>query len=132
MWTKLKLLKKIKSFFERNFSFEHGVDLNDEVEVLFRRNIVIKNIILISNMVYSIILFLVSYGDPSNGNWLWSVIPFPLTFVINQTIKKIIYSENKDLIRQQIAMYMCSFYMFLSAIFVYIKLKYMQHMPLQH
>jgi hypothetical protein len=119
----LKLLKKIKSFFERNLSFEHGVDLNDEVEVLFRRNIVIKNIILISNMVYSVILFLVSYGDPSNGNWLWSVIPFPLTFVINHTIKKVIYAENKDLIRQQIAMYMCSFYMFLSAILVYIKLK---------
>ena len=119
----MKLFKKIVSFFERNFSFEHGVDLNDEVEVLFRRNIVIKNIIFVSNMVYSIILFLVSIGDPSNGNWLWSVIPFPLTFVINQTIKKIIYSENKDLIRQQIAMYMCSFYMFLSAIFVYIKLK---------
>ena len=119
----MNLIKKIKSFFERNFSFEHGVDLNDEVEVLFRRNIVIKNIIFVSNIVYSIILFLVSIGDPSNGNWLWSVIPFPLTFVINQTIKKIIYSENKDLIRQQIAMYMCSFYMFLSAIFVYIKLK---------
>ena len=119
----MKLFKKIKSFFERNFSFEHGVDLNDEVEVLFRRNIVIKNIIFISNMVYSMILFLVSYGDPSNGNWLWSVIPFPLTFVINHTIKKVIYAENKDLIRQQIAMYMCSFYMFLSAILVYIKLK---------
>ena len=115
--------KKIISFFERNFSFEHGVDLNDEVEVLFRRNIVIKNIIFVSNIVYSIILLLVSMGDPSNGNWLWTVIPFPLTFVINQTIKKIIFSENKDLIRQQIAMYMCSFYMFLSAIFVYIKLK---------
>ena len=119
----MKLFKKIRSFFERNFSFEHGVDLNDEVEVLFRRNIVIKNIIFVSNIVYSIILMLVSIGDPSNGNWLWTVIPFPLTFVINQTIKKIIYSENKDLIRQQIAMYMCSFYMFLSAIFVYIKLK---------
>ena len=119
----MKLFKKIKSFFERNFSFEHGVDLNDEVEVLFKRNIVIKNIIFVSNIVYSIILLLVSIGDPSNGNWLWSVIPFPLTFVINQTIKKIINSENKDLIRQQIAMYMCSFYMFLSAIFVYIKLK---------
>jgi len=119
----LKIFKKIVSFFEKNFSFEHGVDLNDEVEVLFRRNIVIKNIIFVSNIVYSIILFLVSIGDPSNGNWLWSVIPFPLTFVINQTIKKIIFSEHKDLIRQQIAMYMCSFYMFLSAILVYIKLK---------
>lgn len=115
--------KKIISFFERNFSFEHGVDLNDEVEVLFRRNIVIKNIVFVSNIVYSIILFLVSIGDPTNGNWLWTVIPFPLTFIINHTIKKIIYSEHKDLIRQQIAMYMCSFYMFLSAILVYVKLK---------
>lgn len=115
--------KKILSFFERNFSFEHGVDLNDEVEVLYRRNIVIKNIIFVSNIVYSIILLLISIGDPSNGNWLWTVIPFPLTFVINQTINKIINSEHKDLIRQQIAMYMCSFYMFLSAILVYVKLK---------
>lgn len=115
--------EKIISFFERNFSFEHGVDLNDEVEVLFRRNIVIKNIIFVSNIVYSIILLLISIGDPSNGNWLWTIIPFPLTFIINQTIKKIIYSEHKDLIRQQIAMYMCSFYMFLSAILVYVKLK---------
>ena len=119
----MKLLKKIFSFFERNFSFEHGVDLNDEVEVLFRRNIVIKNIIFVSNIVYSLILFLVSIGSEANGAWLWTVIPFPLTFVINHTIKKIIYSENKDLIRQQIAMYMCSFYMFLSAILVYMKLK---------
>ena len=119
----MKIWKKLLSFFERNFSFEHGVDLNDEVEVLFRRNIVINNIIFVSNMIYSMILFVISIGNPSNGNWLWSVIPFPLTFVINQTIKKIIYSENKDLIRQQIAMYMCSFYMFLSAIFLYIKLK---------
>ena len=119
----MSLVKKISSFFERNFSFEHGVDLNDEVEVLFRRNIVIKNIIFVSNIVYSIILFLISIGDSSNGNWLWSVIPFPLTFVINQTIKKIIYSEHKDILRQQIAMYMCSFYMFLSAILVYLKLK---------
>ena len=119
----MNALKKIASFFERNFSFEHGVDLNDEVEVLFRRNIVIKNIIFVSNIVYSIILLLVSIGDPSNGNWLWTIIPFPLTFVINQTIKKIIYSEHKDILRQQIAMYMCSFYMFLSAILVYIKLK---------
>ena len=119
----MKLFKKIYSFFERNFSFEHGVDLNDEVEVLFRRNIVIKNIILVSNIVYCLILFFISIGDPSNGNWLWTIIPLPLTFVINQTIKKIIYSEHKDLIRQQIAMYMCSFYMFLSAILVYVKLK---------
>ena len=119
----MKLFKKIFSFFERNFSFEHGVDLNDEVEVLFRRNIVIKNIIFVSNIVYSLILFLVSIGSPANGGWLWTVIPFPLTFIINHTIKKIIYSENRDLIRQQIAMYMCSFYMFLSAILVYMKLK---------
>ena len=122
------MLKKLKDFFlrffERNFSFEHGVNLNDEVEVLFRRNIVIKNIIFVANLVYSIILFVISIGDPSNGNWLWSVIPLPLTFVINYTINKIIDANNqkKDLVRQQIAMYMCSFYMFLSAIFVYIKL----------
>ena len=109
-------------FFKRAFSFEHDIDLNDEVEVLFRRNIVIKNIIFVANLVYTLILFIISIGDPSNGNWLWSVIPLPFTFVINYTINKVIKSGSKDLVRQEIAMYMCSFYMFLSAIFVYIKL----------
>ena len=80
-------------FFERAFSFEHDIDLNDEVEVLFRRNIVIKNIIFVANLVYTLILFIISIGDPSNGNWLWSVIPLPFTFVINYTINKIIKSS---------------------------------------
>ena len=122
----MKKLKKfnIAYFFERYFSFEHGVDLNDEVEVLYRRNIVIKNIIFVINIVYSILLFVISIGSPSNGNWLFSVIPLPLTFAINNTINKLIHREQRELIWQQITMYLCSFYMFLSAILVYVKLKF--------
>lgn len=120
----MKKLKKvnISQFLARYFSFEHGVDLNDEVEVLYRRNIVIKNIIFVSNIVYSFILFVISIGNPANGNWLWSVIPFPLTLIINHTINKMIHQDKKNKVRQEIAMYMCSFYMFLSALFVYVKL----------
>ena len=113
----------IREFFRKNFSFDSGVDLNDEVEVLYRRNIVIKNIIFVSNIVYSIILFVVTIGSASVGvNWLWSVIPLPLTFVLNQTIRKIINNDKKELLRQQIGMYVCAFYMILSALLVYMKL----------
>lgn len=34
-----------KSLFSRFFGFEEGIDITDEVAVLKRRNIVIKNII---------------------------------------------------------------------------------------
>ncbi len=114
---------KVNTFFEKNFSFEKGIDLSDNVEVLFRRNIVIKNIILVSNLLYSFILFIISYGSTEPGSWLYTVIPLPLTYLVNKTIKGLIYTDKKELIRQQIAMYMSAFYMFLSAILLYFKLK---------
>ena len=114
---------KINNFFQKNFSFDSGVDLNDEVEVLYRRNKVIKNIIFVSNIIYSVILFLITIGNGGSLNWLWSVIPLPLTFVLNVTIKKIIENSDHQLIRQQIGMYICSIYMIVSSFLVYFKMK---------
>ncbi len=112
----------LKNFFEKNFSFESNIDLSDEFEVLYKRNIVIKNIILVSNLVYSLLLFLVTFGTDEPGSWLFSIIPLPITFLINKSIKSLIYNEKQQIATQQIAMYMSSFYMFLSALIIYVKL----------
>ncbi|MFI3251771.1 MAG: hypothetical protein R3Y60_01390 [bacterium] len=114
--------KKIIAFFTKHFSFESDIDLSNETEVLFRRNVVIKNIIFLSNIVYSSILFVLNFGSDEPGSWLFTVIPFPITFLINKTIKRLIHQDKDVLITQQVAMYMSSFYMFLSAILIYLKL----------
>lgn len=115
--------ERFSIFFDKNFSFENNVNLSDEVEVLFKRNVVIKNIILVSNLVYSILLLVVTWGSTDPGSWLFTVIPFPITYLINRTIKKLIYNDQNSLITQQVAMYLSTFYMFLSAILIYIKLE---------
>lgn len=120
----MKLFKreKVTSFFNKHFSFDADIDLSNKAEVLYRKNIVIKNIIFLSNIVYSLLLFVVTFGSEDPGAWLFSVIPFPITFLLNRQIKKMIHHDPGELIRQQIAMYMATFYMFLSAIIIYIKL----------
>lgn len=121
----MKLFKrdKVISFLHKHFSFEGDVDLSNETEVLYRKNIVIKNIILLSNLVYSGILFIVTFGSNDPGAWLFSVIPFPITFVLNRTIKKLIHQDKDILVSQQVGMYMLTLYMFLSAILIYLKLE---------
>lgn len=113
------VVKKFRDF----FSFEKGIDPTDETQVLYRKNLVIKNIIFLSNMVYTIIMFFITLGESSTSNIVLTVILFPFTFLFNRTLKKIIYAEPDNLKQQQIAMYMTSFYMFLSAILIYIKAK---------
>lgn len=113
------LLKKFRDL----FSFEKGIDPTDETQVLYRKNLVIKNIIFLSNMIYTIIMFFITLGEQSTSNIVLTVILFPFTFLFNRTLKKIIYAEPDNLKQQQIAMYMTSFYMFLSAILIYIKAK---------
>lgn len=115
---------KLKNFFNKNFSFESDIDLSDEVEVLFRRNIVIKNLVLVSNLVFAFLLFVITFGTDEPGQWVFSVLPVPLTFLINKSIKKLVYTDKKELLRQQIAMYASSFYIFLSATLLYLKLSW--------
>lgn len=118
--TILKLFDKLKMM----FSFEAGIDITDDTAVLYRRNIVIKNIIFLSNIAYTIILFVISFTNPNNSsNWVLTIIFMPFTFFLNRTLKKLIYDDKKDIVKQQVAMYMASFYMFLSSIFIYFRLK---------
>lgn len=121
--TKKKLGAKIKEnkFFINKFGFESGIDITDDTQVLYRKNYVIKNIVFISNLIYSIMFSLLSLGH--TNNWLLSVLLLPITFVLNSTLKKLINKNPNDHMRQTIAMYTMSFYMFLSTLIIYIKLK---------
>lgn len=125
---KLNMKKWGKSLFSRLFGFEEGIDITDEVAVLKRRNIVIKNIILLSNIFYFFLMLIVSIVsiDESDKifNWIVTVATFPLTFVINYFLSKLINKSgngNDDLSKQQIAMYFAAVYLFISATLFYLK-----------
>ncbi len=117
------MLKKIKqtNLYNNLFGFENNIDINDDVAVLFRKNVVIKNIVLISNFIYTIIFTIVSIDEKSN--WFLTALCLPVTFLVNNTLKKMMYRDKNNYLRQQIAMYICCFYMFLSAILIYTRLK---------
>lgn len=121
----MKKLKKISfsQIFNDLFGFEKGIDISDETQVLFRRNIVIKNIIFVSNLVYSILMTIISFITNTNSNWVLTAILFPLTFLVNRTLKNMIFKHKDDMMHQTIAMYIACFYMFLSSIIIYMKMK---------
>jgi len=52
------------NLFAKFFGFDEGIDIANDIEVLHRRNIVIKNIIFMSNMLYTAIFFAVSLSTP--------------------------------------------------------------------
>ena len=124
---KKKISIKIKNntFFQNFFGFETGIDVTDDNKVLYRKNTVIKNIIFLSNLFYTIVFALITIGDTSNwSNWILTILLFPVTFFVNATLKKLIKKGPDDKMSQLIAMYFSCFYMFLSSIIVYLKLKY--------
>ena len=122
---KIKAKIKNNTFFNKQFGFEVGIDITDDNQVLYRKNTVIKNIIFLSNIFYTLIFFLVAIGDTKDwSTWVLTILLFPVTFIVNNTLKKLIKKGPNDNMSQLIAMYVACFYMFLSAIIVYIKLKY--------
>lgn len=120
---KSKIRDKIKSntFFTNYFGFESGIDITDDNQVLYRKNVVIKNIVFVSNLIYTLIFTVISITEPSN--WLLTVLLFPVTFIVNNGLKKMIQRGPNDKMAQTVAMYTSCFYMFLSTIVIYIKLK---------
>lgn len=111
---------KFKKLWKNMFSIEQDVDITDETQMLYRRNIVVKNIIFFSNLIYTLIFALISFGTPSN--WVMTIVLFPFTFVLNKTLKKTIMKNEKSMFHQQIASYFCVAYMFVIAIVTYIKM----------
>ena len=119
---RLSLNKLGKDIFARFFGFEQGIDITDDVAVLYRKNVVIKNIVFISNIAYAIILFTLSLNDSSLTNWIITVMTFPVTFAVNNMLNKLINLDIKDKTKQQVAMYVSSLYIFFSSILVYARL----------
>ena len=120
---KHRLKEKIvnNKYYQRFFVFDSGIDLTDDKKVLHRKNVVIKNIIFLSNLIYTLIFTFISFGDKSN--WVLTIILFPVTFFVNYALTKLIKKGPEDDLSQKIAMYFACFYMFLSSIIIYIKLK---------
>ena len=120
---KHRLKEKIvnNKYYQRFFVFDSGIDLTDDKKVLHRKNVVIKNIIFLSNLIYTLIFTFISFGDKSN--WVLTIILFPVTFFVNYALTKLIKKGPEDELSQKIAMYFACFYMFLSSIIIYIKLK---------
>ncbi len=118
----LKTKIKNNKFFSNTFGFESGIDITDDTKVLYRKNIVIKNIIFISNLIFTLMFAFLSFGEKSNI--VLTIILFPVTFLVNSGLKKTINKNPEDITTQTIASYIACFYMFLLSIVIYFKLKY--------
>lgn len=114
-----KLKQTIINLFNRFFGFEEDIDITNEVKVLHRRNIVLKNITISSNFIYAIILFILATITRKPSDWFFSLLFFPLTFFINVVIKKLIFTDRHDETKQLVAMYLMALYIFASTILFY-------------
>lgn len=119
---RLSLSKLGRDIFARFFGFEQGIDITDDVAVLYRKNVVIKNIVFISNLAYAIILFSLSLQNSSMTNWIITVLTFPITFAVNNMLNKLINLDIRDKTKQQVAMYVSSLYIFFSSVLIYARL----------
>jgi len=115
---KLRSKRTWIEWFNNLFGFEEGIDILDQDAVLFRKNCVIKRIIFIANLfLIAIITFTV------NVNFIVSLAILIPSILVNGYLKRTIYDEPRNPIRQQVAMYLASSYIFLLSIGIYIKLK---------
>ena len=119
------LRRRIRIFYKRavkkladRFNFEAGVDILDDTSVLYRRNKVNKNILLVANVV----LILFTFIGNQNPNWIVTVGFAIIMLLINTTLKRIINEEPRTLLKQQMAMYIGSIYILMASLFVYVKL----------
>ena len=121
VWLSFKSRLKQNKIFENAFGFENGIDITNDNQVLYRKNVVIKNIIFVSNLIFTLIFMIVSFGEKSN--WLLTALMFPVTFLVNHGLGKTINKKKEDEATQTIAMYIASFYIFLSSTIMYFRLK---------
>jgi response regulator RpfG family c-di-GMP phosphodiesterase len=104
------------------FSFEAGVDILDETSVLYRKNLVIKNIIWITNVVFLLFTAISSEAVlTKTTNLIVLLVIFLIMFFTNRMTKKIIYEQPTTLQRQQLGEYISGVYILLMAVTVYIK-----------
>ena len=95
----------------------------EEMEMASMKDTLVeKNIIFLSNIVFTLIFTLLSIGE--NSNLILAILLGIVTFVLNMYLKSSINKNPEDDTSQKIASYLSCFYMLALAIVIYIKLKY--------
>lgn len=125
---KLNLI--LPNLFSKFFGFEKNIDITNDITVLRRRNVVIKNILFLLNLVYFVLLLIITLtkmGGSDTLNWIITVSTFPLMFVLNYFLSKLIKKDEKDSIdhsitKQQIARYFIVSYLFITVVLFYLKI----------
>lgn len=118
-----KLGHKISDFFVKRFSFEAGIDILDEKQVLYRKNRVIRNIIFITNIVFLLFTLIGSSGLNRSVNLIVTFVIFLVMFFTGNAVKRINMEKPMTLQKQQMAEYISGIYILMMAVTVYIKLR---------
>ncbi|MDA3932482.1 MAG: hypothetical protein PF513_07075 [Tenericutes bacterium] len=113
----------IQDFFIKRFSFEAGVDILDDKSVLYRKNLVIRNIIIITNIVFLLFTLIGSEGLNQKINLIVTFIIGLIMFISGRSIRNIVKEEPTTLHKQQMGEYLSGIYVLMMAIAVYIKLR---------
>ncbi|MBN2541000.1 MAG: hypothetical protein JXB08_05680 [Bacilli bacterium] len=119
-----KFFQRIRFFFINKFSFEEGVDILDETQVLYRRNLVIRNITWVTNIVFILFTLIGSGGVNQSINLIVTACFAVTAWLVSHTIRKIIREKPTTLQKQQMGEYVSGGYILLMAIAVYLKLKF--------
>ena len=120
--TKEKVIKdkassSFNEFFRNRFSFDVDVDLTDKTSILYRRNVVIKNIIFLTNLVFTFVSFI----GITNSNYIITIVFFLLMTGLSQTIRYMLKKKKDDYVHQTIIMYFQSFFVFILSVLLYVK-----------
>lgn len=118
-----KLWNKIVLFFINRFSLEAGVDILDETSVLYRKNLVIRNVTYVTNIVFMFFTLIGYEGVNRKLNLIVAFAIFLVMFFTNRMVKSIIFEEPKTLQKQLMGEYISGIYILMMAIAVYIKLR---------
>lgn len=119
-----KMYARVKFFFINKFSFEAGVDILDETSVLYRRNLVIRNITWITNVVFLLFILIIREGNDFSVNIIVTLIFSIIMFLVSQSIKRVVKEEPTTLQKQQMGQYISGVYILLMAVAVYLKLAF--------
>ncbi|XMB71968.1 hypothetical protein RJI07_07655 [Mycoplasmatota bacterium WC30] len=119
-----QLYQRIKHFFVNKFSFEAGVDILDETQVLYRRNLVIRNITWVTNVVFLLFTLIGSEGGNFSLNVIVTIALFVIMFIVSRSIRRVISEKPTTLQKQQMGEYISGVYILLMAVAVYLKLRF--------
>ena len=100
------LLNAFRQFFTDRFSFDANVNLTDKCSVLHRRNVVIKNIIFLANLVFTVFSFVGLRGNGFSANLIITIVFWLLMTGLSVTIATMLKKREEDYSRQKIIMYL--------------------------